>query len=292
MVPNAFRQAAACSAVYVLPILVLPGSARAAIVNLTNELIAGHPQSTMMAGSTSFVGGMLNGALYRRPISADDSNAGSGVFRDLYRIDEKDPTTTNPAEGYNRDGAMDGVVPNGFDPVIRISDLVEDSTGTSYVFLIDTNEPGNNPEKFISLDDLRIYVAATTDPAPLPQSVTELGAELGLPAYEMNTSGQENHVLLDYSLFSGSGQMDIFIFVPKTAFDGSAADDLVYIYTKFGTYLGSPGFDGAAGSEQVSMPGKSVSGLVDPLLSAVPEPSISTLALVAGCLVMRRRRRD
>jgi len=103
----------------------------------------------MTSGSTTFVGGLINGALYRRPVNADESNSGSGIFRDLYRVDEKKPTASNPAEGYNRDGGIDGVVPNGFDPVIRMSDLVEDLTGTAYVFLVDTNEPGSGTEKYI-----------------------------------------------------------------------------------------------------------------------------------------------
>ena len=140
------------------------------------------------------------------------------------------------------------------------------------------------------MDDFKVYVGGASDPSPLPQSVDELGAEVGLPVYEMNGAGEDNHVLLDYSLFSGSGQMDMFVFVPKSVFAGAAADDLVYVYTKFGTYDQAPGFDGAAGPEQVSMPGKSVTGLVDPLLPAVPEPGVVVLLLAGAGLVLRRQR--
>jgi len=107
----------------------------------------------------------------------------------------------------------------------------------------------------------------------------------------MNESGQDNHVLLDYSLYSGSGEMDLFVFVPKTAFGSAAADSEIFVYTKFGTYTGAPGFDGAAGAEQVSMPGKAVSGLVDPLLSSVPEPDTLALLLALAALPTMRRRR-
>lgn len=258
----------------------------AAVVNLTNVMVAGEPQSSMAGDATSFVGGMINGALYRRPVDADDSNAGSGIFRDLYTLQ----TNGVPEAGYNRDGVIDSAVANGFDPVITMSDLVEDSTGTAYVFVVDTNEPGSPTEKFISLDDFKIYIGGTTDPDPLPQSLFDLGSELGVPAYDMNQSGQDNHVLLDYSLFSGSGAMDLFVFVPKVFFAGATMDQQVFIYSQFGAYTGAAGFDPAAGPEQVSLPGKAVTGTVDPLLDAVPEPgALALLALAAGVSLRRRR---
>lgn len=270
-------------ALAILPLMAAPLSA--AIVNLTNSTILGNAQSTLTSGSTTFVGGMINGALYRRPVSADDSGSGSGVFRDLYRVD----TNSGPESGYNRDGVMNSSVPNGFDPVITVGDLVEDSTGTAYVFVVDTNEAGSAAEKFISFDDFKIYVAGTGDPSSLPQSLTAMGSEFGTPVYDMRASGLDNHVLLDYSLFSGSGQMDMFVFIPKALFGNAAANQMVYVYSEFGSYAAA-GFDPSAGPEQVSLPGKSITGTVDPLIQAVPEPGMVSLLLSVGLLVLRRRR--
>lgn len=263
--------------------LMLP--AGAAIINLTNQTVAGVDQSTITNGSTTVVGGYLNGALFRRPVSADDSKgAGSGNFRDLYTVD----SNSGFEEGYNRNNVMDSSMGAGFDPVITIGDLVEDSTGTAYIFVIDTNEAGNDPAKFISLDDFRVYVGGTSDPTTLPQDVAGVDTDLGLNVYSMNEGGQDNHVLIDYSLFGGSGNMDMFVFVPKAAFDGLDDNSLVYVYSKFGAY-GEPGFDPSAGSEQVSIPGSSISGVVDPLVP-IPEPSVALLAPLMGLLGFRRRR--
>lgn len=265
---------------------VFPASG--AVINLTNSTIAGEAQSTLPAPGGSVVGGIINGALYRRPATADDSNAGSGIFRDLYRVS----SNSGAEEGYNRAGVMDSSVPNGFDPIITLADLVEDSTGLAYVFVIDTNEAGNTPAKYISLDDFRIYVGGPTAPSPLPQDFAGVESDLGLNVYSMNETGQDNTVLLDYSLFSGSGQMDMFVFVPKALFAGLDPASQVYVYSRFGGYTGAAGFDPSAGSEQVSLPGKAVTGTVDPLVPfMVPEPGVSLLALLGGLLGLRRRRR-
>lgn len=282
MITRKFRAGPLC----VVLCLLLPMPLGAAVVNLTNDTIAGHLQSTLTSGSTTIVGGIINGALFRRPIDSDETGAGSGVFRDLYRVDNN-----NGAEsGYNRPGVMDSAVPNGFDPYLRVGDLVTDSSGSAYVFVVDTNEPGNQTNKYISLDDFKIYIGDATNPDPLPQTLGELGDELGLPVYDMNQSGQDNHALLDYSLHSGSGEMDMFIFVPVSHFAGASADDYVYIYSEFGSYTGAPGFDPAAGPEQVSLPGKAISGEVDPLIPYLPEPGVAALVLLSGMLGLRRRR--
>jgi hypothetical protein len=267
-------------------LLVAPRPLEAAVLNMTNDTIAGIPQTSTTVGSTIIVGGWANGAFFRRPLDADESGSGSGIFRDLYRVD----SNSGPEAGYNRDGVMDSSVPNGFDPVITMADLVEDSTGTSYVFVIDTNEPGSAAAQYVSLDDFKVYLGASIPPDPLPQSLSEMGQDLGVPVYDMRESGQDNHLLLDYSLYSGSGEMDLWVFIPKWLFGDASLDQQVYVYTEFGAWTGAPGFDPAAGPEQVSMPGKSVTGLVDPLIPFVPEPGVAALLLVSGVLSCRRRR--
>jgi hypothetical protein len=186
--------------------------AQQTILNLTTTTVAGLDPSTYPTGSGAVSGGFVGEAFFRRPVSADDGNAGSGIFRDLYRLSDSSVSLGDPQEGYNRDNVMDSNVPNGFDPMLRVVDLVEDSTGTAYVFVIDTNEPGNVPARYLSLDDFRIYLGGPSDPAMLPQSVAGMDGAFGAPRYAMSPTGQQNHILLDYSLYSGSGQMELFVF--------------------------------------------------------------------------------
>lgn len=262
-----------------------------AVLNVTNDTFGGIGPSTFTTSSGVASGGFINNALYRRPMSADDSKAGSGIFRDLYTLKDTSTSPTDPQEGYNRNNALDAKVANGFDPFLTVSGLVEDATGWAYVFVIDTNEAGNNPEKFISLDDFKVFLGGPTDPNPMPTSSAGLASSFGPAIYSMSSTGDQNHVLLDYSLFSGSGQMDLFVFVPKALFAGALPDDQVYIYTRFGTYGAHPGFDPSAGSEQVSIPGKTVVSAVDPLVSLVPEPNMVILLLLAAGVSVRARRR-
>ena len=264
-------------------------------VNLTNETItedggAEITQSIIVTPLGSYHAGVINGGLFRRPDDLDESKSGSGIFRDLY-TSTGGSSSADKQEGYNRHGVMDSHIPGGFDPFLRVGELVSDGSNSFFVFVIDTNEPGGGSGKYISLDDFKVFVGGGNDPESLPQSEAGMGSSLGLPVYDMNPDGEENTVLLDYSLYSGSGQMDLFVFVPQSAFAGLAADSLVYVYTEFGGYRGSAGFDAAAGPEQVSIPGKAITGVVDTGVPAesIPEPHSCLLSLLGAALLLGLR---
>lgn len=105
----------------------------------------------------------------------------------------------------------------------------------------------------------------------------------------MNRVEEQNHVLLDSSLFAESGQMDFFMFVPTSMFAGFSPDSLVYFYTSWGqySYMGAgrtSGFESSATPEDVAL------GAVSPQVLA-PEPGTCILILSAGiCAVFTRRR--
>lgn len=274
------------------------GSVHAAIVNLTNVTVAGNAPDTMLnVNNVSFRGGIINGALFRDP--SVDGSAGSGTFRDLYRISPPNGASNVIESGYNRPGVMDTSVPNGFDPYLHMGDLIQDASQTSYIFVIDLNESNNATDRFLSLDDLKIWVGGTTDPTTLPGTVSELTTEFGIPAFDMNASGQQNTVLLDATLSSGSGGGDLFVFVPKSYFpQGADPNSFVYIYTKMGSYTGAAGFGAGATQEQISIPGKSILG--DPTstistiqsgLVSVPEPGTLWGLVAASLIALVRRRR-
>lgn len=272
-------------------------AAGAAIVNLTTVNIAGNAPNTMVNANTgsTFRGGFINGALFRDP--SVDGSAGSGTFRDLYRISPPSGQGNVMEEGYNRPGVLHTSVPNGFDPYLRMADLIQDASQTSYIFVVDLNESNNATDRYLSVDDLKIWVGGTTDPAVLPNSLSATMAALGIPAFDMNLSGQQNLALLDATLSSGSGGGDLFVFVPKAFFPQNADPNaFIYIYTKMGSYTGAPGFGAGATQEQISIPGKSISSgssvsTITSGLATVPEPSTFAGLLAAGLLGLVRRRR-
>jgi hypothetical protein len=272
--------------------------AGAAVINLTTSTIAGNAPNTLTGGSGAFRGGFLNGALFRDPSVTGSS--GSGAFRDLFRISPPNGPGNTTEAGYNRDGTIHTSVPNGFDPFLRIGDLIEDSSRSSYIFVVDINESGSNPEQYLSVDDLKIWIGGTTDPSVLPDSLTALTTQFGAPVYDMNPGGQQNFVLLDAGLSSGSGGGggDLFVFIPKSYFPPAAdPNSFVYIYTKMGGYTDAPGFDAGATQEQVSIPGKTITGTTTTTVSSissgvpVPEPGTGAGLLAALALGICRRRR-
>lgn len=269
----------------------MPGIAYGVAINLTDQMIVEDDgdiitESIISTPLGDYHAAFINDAIYRRPGAADTVNSGSGIFRDLY-TSTGGSSTSDKQEGYNRHDIMDSHIPGGFDPNITVGDLIADNTGNYYVFVVDSNEPGGGGNESISLDDFKIHIGSDTDPVSLPQDEVGLDASFGSPIYDMNLGGMQNHILLDSSIFSGSGQMDLFIFVPQSLFAGANDTDLVYVYTEFGGYTEASGFDAASGPEQVSIPGKTLESPVSPI---VPEPH-SAVLMSFGCLLLGLRRR-
>ncbi|WP_193213556.1 PEP-CTERM sorting domain-containing protein [Luteolibacter marinus] len=274
--------------------LSLATGAQAVIVNLTDVTIAGNaPDILTNTSNVDFHGGFINGALFRDP--SVDGSAGSGTFRDLYRLSPPQGKGNEVESGYNRPGIMDTDIPNGFDYELRMGDLVLDASGSSYIFVVDINENNSATDRFLSLDDLKIWVGGTTDPAVLPETLNDMMSTLGVPVYDMNPAGQQNFALLDATLSTGSGGGDVFVFVPKSYFPQNAdPNSFVYIYTSMGSYTGAPGFGAGATQEQVSIPGKSITGGgIQPGVQVVPVPEPTAISLLglAGLLGLVRRRR-
>lgn len=268
--------------------------AAASVLNMTDVTIAGETPDTLLSTSnTTFRGGFLNGALYRD--ASLNGSAGSGVSRDLYRISP--PNGSEVEQGLNRPGVMDAVVPSGYDPYLKFDQLIQDASQTSYLFLIDINESGSGDDRYLSLDDFKIWVGGTSELAEQPATLSAAKNLLGVPAYDMNPSGQQNFVLLDSSLGGGSGNADLFIFVPKSFFPQNTAPDAnIYVYTKMGGYTAAPSFGAGSGQEQVYVPGKAFDApssvsLIEPGVPMVPEPSTFAALLTAGLLGLWRRRR-
>lgn len=261
----------------ILPFAVLLSTApvsRAVVLNLTDITVNGIP-TTSYAGNDAqnHVGGFINGAVFQR----SNPGSGSGQFRALFRMsDDNDADKTE--HGYNRGGTMDSQTPNGFDPLLKVQDLVETTDGGFYTFALDANESNGGGNNYLSIDMFSIYVGGVTDPGTLPTTEANLG-QLGTRVYTFSTN---DTVLIDAGV-SGSGAADLFVFVPKSLFTGFGPTSYVYVFASHGGYS-APGFDTASGFEEWA-------SIKTVLPTYVPEPGSFGLAALSGILALTVRRR-
>ncbi|HZL84070.1 MAG TPA: hypothetical protein VFD07_01700 [Candidatus Krumholzibacteria bacterium] len=170
------------------------------------------------AGASGFIGAALF-------LQSDPQPAGTGVIDPFVRMS----TNSDSEQGFNTDHSpLDGdlvdVKPGLWTHSLLVGALQPVLLdGVLYMrFLLDINQTSANP--LLSLDELRIYTSA--DPA-LSSNAALFAENL---VYDM---GAGNRVLLDYSLNSGSGSGDMFLYVPAAAFDG-LDNQYLYLYSKFG----------------------------------------------------------
>jgi hypothetical protein len=163
------------------------------------------------------------------------TGSGTGVFPAFVQIAGNDPIHG----AYNTTGTLNSpasplFLQNGSSPVhnhsITIGDLSTAVVGgiTYYQFFLDANEVNNASERYLSLDELRVFYGGAPN-----QTTTDVipATTLGTLAYDM---GAGNGVLLDYNLEPGSGFADMTFLVPVSAFGGAGPTTTVYLYSLFG----------------------------------------------------------
>jgi len=260
---------------FLLLCAALAGSvpAHAVTLNLTAGTVNGIPTSTFLGNTNTIITGGTIGPVIFRDTAA---GSGSGQFRSLFRMsDNNDPDVIE--RGYNRDLIMDSTSPNGFEPLLRIQDLVQNTEGGYYMFALDANESSGGNNNYLSLDMFKIYVGGANDPSPLPTTPANLG-NLGTEVYSF---GASDTVLLDAG---GSGNADMYVFVPVSLFASFASNSLVYLFAQHGGSTIS-GFGASGGFEEWA----SIKEVVPAYL---PEPGSTALAACGALgLLWRRCRR-
>lgn len=245
----------------------------------------------------------VNGAVFRNWDL--DLSSGSGVYTRLYGVQGDSNDSDSYQNGYNYDPANQGSFDQksgGFTPSLRINNLYTMSLGgVAYVpFTIDVNEGNNAVDKWLSLDDFRIY--GTNSATEVSVTTTSNLSNLGSLLWSLD-AGLDRSILIDDALTAGSGNANLMIYIPASVFQAGVAGGLnpnarLYFYTSYGAATGltlsgnatdwsyQGGFEEYAYLANLVPPGSAT-----PVLDAVPEPSAALLALAGlGTALMRRRR--
>jgi hypothetical protein len=121
------------------------------------------------------------------------------------------------------------------------------------------------------LDKLEIYLEADPSIGLYPDNFTTL-------VYDLD-AGEDNWIILDYSLNAGSGAGDMLAYIPDSLFKdefGYYLNDYVYLYSRFGeNSLADDGFEEWA------------HGVNGPI---IPEPATLLLLGLGGFALLRKRR--
>jgi len=205
--------------------------------------------------------GTINGALFQQ---TSPQPTGTGVIDSFVRIQNK-----GVEQGYNtsaRPVQFDEKTDPNYTRALLLSEVpVVNINGTNYrQFLLDINEVNNDPGRYLSLDGLQLFQANTGNLDSYPN--------LGTKIYDLDAGG-DHSVLLDYTLNSGSGSGDMFLYVPDSLFDPSLSN--VYLWSQFGL---NPNATTDAGFEEWAV----LEGASTPPVNEVPAPATLVFAAV-GC---------
>ena len=193
------------------------------------------------SGSSGSIG---TGNFYQ--YSADIS--GTGVIDPFLQILGSSSTTV---QGYNLDSGIEfDEVDSSTHALLLGSIPTVNIGGTIYrEFILDITENVGLNNELLSLDDLRLFVdASSTLTGFNPGSNTFIGGS-PTPVYSF---GVDDWVKLDSTLSPGSGYSDMIALIP--GFDAYADTDYVYMYSMFGAQDdGSNGLGNTDGFEEWSV---------------------------------------
>lgn len=253
-------------------------------------LAAANAQAGILDLTGATTNGSINNAVYEQGTLADAS--GTGTFVAFVRVHQD--SASDGENGYNSSMSnyfYDETNAFTYDLVLGDIPVVSAYSGSYREFYLDINEVGTDTKKFLSLDDVKIFVSATklTGDAPSLAALDALASTTKV--YDMD-SGGDSAVLLNYSLAPGSGKSDMRLLVLDSAFSAFSGTAYVYLYSAFG--LTTPANDSRDftfddGFEEWAIRTASLS-------TVVPLPSSAWMGLLGlgglGYLQFRRRRQN
>lgn len=236
--------------------------------------------------------------------------AGTGVFEPFLTIDangQTSTTTKTTEQGYNTDGHsalyLDQLRPE-WNRRLTVGDLAKvDVNGTAYyAFILDANEPGGD-KSLISVDNIRIYTSATDNTAAVGSDLSKLD-QLGTLQWALNdptklNNGKfniDNWLKLDAAQENvaynganppngGSGQSDLIVYVPVSAFSDAKDSDYLWFYNLNGAHYGTD-------KDLASTSGFEEWRAVTGPRTTVPDGGATAVLLGAGLLGLAALRRN
>lgn len=181
---------------------------------------------------------------------------GTGVFDPFLTIDHK-----TIEKGYNTDGSplyMDQQRPH-WNTTLTLGSLaqIQLNGNNYYAFVLDANEQGNAANRILSVDNVRIYTSAIDNTGIVGNDISKLN-NLGTLRWALNdptmsggTYNVADWIKLDASQENvgfhsngGSGQADMVLYVPVSAFAQAKATDFVWFFNLNGVkYNTDAGFE-------------------------------------------------
>jgi hypothetical protein len=179
-------------------------------------------------GSSASIDGTPGGvALFNQ----GSTGSGTGVFPSFVQVQSTGGVGVGSAYNTTVNNVNDNGSSDQHNHEIQLQDVTTIVIGgvTYYQFFLDINENNNAEDKYISLDDLVVLVSGTPNQSsePLPNAAGT-STVWALPT--------DSHILLDYSLQSGSGFADMTFLVRQSDFTavGATGTSYVYLYSQFG----------------------------------------------------------
>ncbi|QAZ42755.1 SdrD B-like domain-containing protein [Mesorhizobium sp. Pch-S] len=222
-----------------------PPDASGAAADLTKDLSAvpgGDP--------THNIGGALFQVYHVK--SDFGQSAGTGTFDTFVQVQGPNNPPTEQGYNYDRSGTYGDVLSPQYNEntsgehntALLLSEIpIVTINGVNYrEFLLDSNEATGANKEFISLDSLQIFqetsgTLGVGHVSPGANTPFTPGSGFGVAGehlvYNMDASGNV-WVAMNSTLSSGSGDSDIRVLVPDSAFLHDAAHQYIYVYSAFG----------------------------------------------------------